>query len=287
VGSAISFSGGSVTRLNDPGSLNKIAKKITPQIGTAVHSMGICDGIELFVSYLNLLVGKGSGTGWDKTETIATANVLRQVCPSGQPIVIDCGANIGNWTRELRSHMGSDSGRWIAIEPTHENVKRLESLANVEIIEAAAGERVEKLQLYNYDSGSGWTSLHPRNDSFAQGHQFSVHTVSVITIDSLIADRGLDHVDFMKMDIEGHELFALRGAMESLSARRIKALSFEFGSGNVNSRTFFRDFWDLLTPLGFELRRVCPGGTTVPIKSYYEDLEVFRGVTNYIAALGA
>jgi FkbM family methyltransferase len=279
------LSGGNMTRLNDPGSLNRIAKKITPQIGSAVQSLGMSNGIELCVSYLNLLVGKGSGTGWDKTETIATANVLRQVCPSGHPVVIDCGANIGNWTRELRSHLGNDSGRWIVIEPTPENIQRLQSLPNVEIVEAAAGERAEKLQLYNYNSGSGWTSLHQRHDSFAEGHQFSVHTVPVITIDSLMADKGLDYVDFLKMDIEGHELFALRGAIQSLSARRVKALSFEFGSGNVNSRTFFRDFWDLLTPLGFELRRICPGGATLPVKSYYEDLEVFRGVTNYIAVL--
>ncbi len=275
-----------MTRLNDPGPLNKIAKKITPPIGSAVHFMGMNNGIELCVSYLNLLVGKGSGTGWDKTETIATANVLRQVCPSGQPVVIDCGANIGNWTRELRSHLESDSGRWIAIEPTPENIKRLQSLPNVEIIEAAAGEKAEELQLNIYNGGSGWTSLHQRHDSFAEGHEFSVHTVPVITIDSVIADRGLDHVDFLKLDIEGHELFALRGSIQSLSAKRIKALSFEFGSGNVNSRTFFRDFWELLTPLGFELRRICPGGSTVPVKSYYEDLEVFRGVTNYIAVLG-
>lgn len=118
-----------------------------------------------------------------------------------------------------------------------------------------------------------------------KGIKFSVRTVPVIMIDNLIADKCLDHVDFMKMDIEGHELFALRGAIQALSAGRIKALSFEFGSGNVNSRTFFRDFWDLLIPLGFELRRICPGGGTVPVKTYYENLEVFRGVTNYIAVL--
>lgn len=274
-----------MTRLADAGSLKKIAKKITPPIGTAVQSLGMSNGIELFVSYLNLLVGKGSGSGWDKTETGATANVLRQGCCSDRPVVIDCGANRGYWTRELRSHLGSDNGQWICIEPAPENVQCLEDLPNVEIIQAAVGERAEELQLYYYDSGSGWTSLHQRNDSFAQGYQFSVRTVPVITIDSLIADKGLDHVDFMKMDIEGHELFALRGATQSLTERRIKALSFEFGSGNVNSRTFFRDFWDLLTPLGFELRRICPGGATVPVKNYYEDLEVFRGVTNYIAVL--
>jgi FkbM family methyltransferase len=278
-------SGGNMTRLTDAGSLNNIAKKVTPQIGTAVQVLGMSNGIELFVSYLNLLVGKGSGSGWDKTETTATADVIRHSCCSDHPTVIDCGANRGNWMNKLRHNLGTDNGRWIAIEPAHENVQLLQSLPNIEVIEAAVGERVEELKLYSNNSGSEWASLHERNDSFTQGHEFSVRTVSVIMIDSLIADKGLDHVDFMKMDIEGHELFALRGAMRSLSDGRIKALSFEFGSGNVNSRTFFRDFWDLLHPLGFEFRRICPGGATIPVKNYYEDLEVFRGVTNYIAIL--
>jgi hypothetical protein len=87
------------------------------------------------------------------------------------------------------------------------------------------------------------------------------------------------------MDIEGHELFALKGALAALGAKRIGALSFEFGAGNVNSRTFFRDFWQLLTPLGYELRRICPGGATTTLFEYYEDLEFFRGVTNYLAVL--
>jgi hypothetical protein len=109
--------------------------------------------------------------------------------------------------------------------------------------------------------------------------------VPVVTIDSVIEDKKLDRIDFMKMDIEGHELFALKGAMQALEAHKIKALSFEFGSGNVNSRTYFRDFWNLLRPLDFEFHRICPGGMTVPVREYYEDLEVFRGVTNYIARL--
>ena len=87
------------------------------------------------------------------------------------------------------------------------------------------------------------------------------------------------------MDLEGHELFALNGATTALKLGYIKALSFEFGAGNVNSRTFFRDFWELLTPLGFELRRICPGGVTVPVREYYEDLEFFRGVSNYVGIL--
>jgi hypothetical protein len=106
-------------RLNEAGVLNTFAKKVTPPIGTAVQSLGMSDGIELLVAYLNVLLGKGSGAGWDESETIAMAAVLHEVCPSGQPVVFDCGANKGTWMRKFRQHFGSDGGRWIVrIYPT-------------------------------------------------------------------------------------------------------------------------------------------------------------------------
>jgi hypothetical protein len=92
-------------------------------------------------------------------------------------------------------------------------------------------------------------------------------------------------VDFMKIDVEGHELAVLNGAIKSLKGRLIKALSFEFGSGNLNSRTFFHDFWDMLTPLGFHIFRILPSSRLMPINKYSEDCEYFRGATNYIAIL--
>ncbi|MEO7272843.1 MAG: hypothetical protein ABIX28_16775 [Vicinamibacterales bacterium] len=39
----------------------------------------------------------------------------------------------------------------------------------------------------------------------------------------------------------------------------------------------------LLTGHGFDLHRIYPGGSTVRVSEYYEDLEYFRGVTNYLA----
>ena len=107
--------------------------------------------------------------------------------------------------------------------------------------------------------------------------------VAMTTIDSILDERGIDIVDMGKMDLEGHELFALRGATKSLETRRLRTLSFEFGAGNVNSRTFFRDVWTLLTGYGYRFHRIYPSGKTVPVPEYYENLEFSRGVTNYIA----
>ena len=87
------------------------------------------------------------------------------------------------------------------------------------------------------------------------------------------------------MDIEGHELHALRGAARILKRRGVDAIEFEFGSANVNSRTFFRDYFDLLTAAGFAISRIAPGGTLFPVRIYHERLEYFRGATNYLAVL--
>jgi Methyltransferase FkbM domain len=91
----------------------------------------------------------------------------------------------------------------------------------------------------------------------------------------------------MKLDIEGHELFALRGAKRALSRGRVRALALEFGISNLNSRTFFKDLWDLLRDDGYLVYRLTPGGTLLPVDHYTEELEVFFRWTTWFAALEA
>lgn len=273
-------------KLGDKGIINSAGKRITPAIAWAIHGMGGTQALQLLVSYLDLLVGKGYSSAWDNGEEKAAGRVIRKLT-ANSPIIIDCGGNRGRWTEGVRHVLGSDSGRWIIIEPAKECVDILRQLSNVEVIEAAAGEVPAMMKLYSNAEASGWASLHQRSDTLAQGVKFTARDVPVVTLDSVIETLGLERIDFLKMDLEGHELFALKGAIVALNARKVRALSFEFGAANVNSRTYFRDFWNLLTSLGFGLWRICPGGSITKIKEYYEDLEFYRGATNYVAILGS
>lgn len=276
-------------RMNQAGFLRLFAKKVTPTLGQAIHSLGLVGVTQGFANYANLLAGQGAGSGWDKGEETVAARIIR--ARGANPVVIDCGANRGEWIAEVRHQLGSDQGTWIAVEPNPGCAPLLGKLPHLELVPVAAGEAPGKLDLYSTDFtpemgySTGLGSLYPRRDTIAQGHQFQTRPVEVRTIDSILEERGIRRVDFLKMDLEGHELFALRGATAALSAGVIRALSFEFGAGNVNSRTFFRDFWELLSPYGYAFHRICPGGVTVPVTEYYEDLEFFRGVSNYLAKL--
>ena len=104
----------------------------------------------------------------------------------------------------------------------------------------------------------------------------------MIDIDTYCDERGIEQIDFVKMDIEGHELMALKGCAGLLERGHIRALSFEFGGCNIDSRTYFQDFWYLLRGVNFRLYRVLPDSSLLRIKSYTEQLEVFT-TTNYFA----
>ncbi len=52
--------------------------------------------------------------------------------------------------------------------------------------------------------------------------------VPALTLDSYIAERGIGRIDLLKLDIEGFELSALQGSRDSLAARRIGAVYFEY-----------------------------------------------------------
>jgi len=268
-------------RLNTPGRLNRLAKKITPSLSRFAANATATNFIELVSSYLHCIIGKGGGSHWHLGEELAAA---RLICRE-DPVILDIGANQGWWTIELRKLLGG-RGRWILIEPAAECCAMLRKIDRVEVIEAAVGESSGKVKFYTPGQASGFASLHKRQDSHVRMGDLVLEEreVPMTTIDAILDERGIELVDLAKMDLEGHELFALRGASKSLKSHRIRAVTFEIGTANVDSRTFFRDYFDLLTGYGYRIQRIYPGGKTVPVLEYYEDLEYFRGATNYVAS---
>ncbi len=259
---------------------SRFAKAVTPLVGRVANALHLTRFIELIVAYLNIVIGKGAGTGWDGGEIKLAVSLIQ----SGNPVVVDVGGNKGTWTRDVQRGIGA-KGRWLIVEPAEEACRAIRDLylPNSELIHTALSDHVGTMTLFTPGNCSGIASLHRRADTVVQDLKLEERTVPVTTLDTLIDARGIERIDFLKMDTEGHELWVLKGAQTLLEAGRIKTLTFEFGAGNVNSRTYFRDFWDLLSQYDYAIWRITPGGSRVEIKRYYEDLEMFRGVSNYVA----
>jgi hypothetical protein len=90
---------------------------------------------------------------------------------------------------------------------------------------------------------------------------------------------GGRRLDIVKLDIEGFELAALRGFGAALQATSV--LQFEFGGCNVDTRTFFRDFWFFFESFGFEIYRITPLGLERLLR--YRDSDECFTTTNYLA----
>lgn len=259
----------------------KYGKSLAPLLSRAVAHPKCATVARYAEAYWCILLGKGAGTGWALDTEVDVATRAIKV---GSPVVFDVGANRGMFSQEIFRRFPNAQIFMFEPQPACQSILKSLDIPGSTIVEAAVGAEAGKtLRLWSDGATSGLASLHPRGDSFSASLSFKEIDVSMVTIDQIVAEHTLDRVDFMKVDTEGHDLHVLEGAAESLHKGIIKSLSFEFGAGNVNSRTFFRDFWDLLDRAGYLMHRILPSGGLLRIPSYYEDCEYFRGVSNYFA----
>jgi len=137
-------------------------------------------------------------------------------------IVLDIGANIGFYATVFSKIVGR-SGKVYCFEPDPVNLNFLNSntktLTNVEIVQKAVSDKKGTLTFYtSHRLNVDHRTYKPEkfNNSFE---------VESISIDEFI--NGKFNVDFIKMDIQGAEYFALKG-MESTLKNNDVILLMEF-----------------------------------------------------------
>ncbi|MEH2369859.1 FkbM family methyltransferase [Nostoc sp.] len=263
-----------------PSMFNKTAKVLARPLSMLVANSRTESFARLAEAYWCVLLGKGSGSGWAfDTEINAAKNAIK----TSSPILFDVGANIGKWSFQLNKLFPQAQIFMFEPLPNCQQIIKTQNITNSLLIPCAVSSTKGLVRLHTPSETSPIASLHQRYDSYSQDKDFTTIEVNTVTIDDIIEEYKIERVDFMKMDIEGHELDALQGAKKSLKNKVIRALTFEFGIGNINSRTYFRDFYELLSSLDYQIYRILPSSQLMHIKEYYEDCEYFRGATNYVA----
>jgi FkbM family methyltransferase len=179
----------------------------------------IGSGLRLFVDLSDEFVGLCIARGAYEVEEAA---FVRSRVEPGQTVV-DVGANIGFFT-VLLADLVQSTGRVFAFEPLESNIGlMLDSLrenrqtARVVVRRAAVGETagVAELVVNRYSRNSGDSYLGAPNDDLPPGCE--IETVPVVRLDD---ERLTTPVDFVKIDVEGAELLALRGARALLTRDR-------------------------------------------------------------------
>ena len=231
------------------------------------------------------LMGVGSGGGVKSSGERAMFGVLRQ--RSKPPYCIfDVGANKGQFLKLTLDNIGVKDFTVHCFEPGQGTFRELVAGAGVDqrvrLNNFGLGKESGAAQLYYDEVGSGLASLTKRRLDHFEVEFDQAETVVIRTIDSYCQEHGVDRIDLLKIDIEGHELDALAGAQQMLEKKAIDIVSFEFGGCNIDTRTYFQDFWYFFHQAGFDLLRITPSGYLHPLGAYQEIDVQFR-TTNFLA----
>ncbi|WP_334093008.1 FkbM family methyltransferase [Helicobacter typhlonius] len=136
--------------------------------------------------------------------------------------------------------------------------------------------------LYYDTQGSGLASLSKRRLEHFQIDFKESEEIQTMRLSSYCKEREITHIHLLKLDVEGYELNVLESAKTLFEAKAIDMVCFEFGGCNIDTRSFFQDFWYFFKAYNFSLYRILPNSTFLHIKSYKEIYEQFT-TTNYLA----
>lgn len=232
---------------------------------------------------LEILVQEAQGKGWGAftvEQEVGAVHELLGAAAAEELVVLDVGANVGDWTLQALEQL--PHARIYAFEPSEAAFRGLVSAVGasprVSVSQVALGDTDQEAVLYADSPGSGLASLARRRLDHAGISFAHEERVVVRTLESWARSVTLDKVDVLKLDVEGCELAVLRGAGDFL--RDVRVIQFEFGGCNIDTRTYFQDFWYLLSD-DFEIFRLSPTGLDL-LPAYTERDETFT-TTNFFA----
>lgn len=240
----------------------------------------------LWFLYKFSLAGMNYGTSGEVETSgeVQTLQLVRRSIPSNQELILfNVGANVGEYVSNIIKVFPKNS-RVFAFEPALASFNKLKANTalhqGVTLINMGLGEKKGTFDLFSDSATSGLASLYKRELSHIQVSLSKKESVRVTTLDTYCSKEKIKHIHFLKVDVEGNELNVLKGASSLLSEGAIDVIEFEFGGCNLDSRTYFKDFFLLLNK-NFHIYRVLQHGYA-PIGRYHEMLEVFLN-SNFVA----
>ncbi|MBI4525309.1 MAG: FkbM family methyltransferase [Deltaproteobacteria bacterium] len=176
-------------------------------------------------------------------------------------VVFDVGANVGEWARlvlELNPKV-----RLHCFEPSRATFDKLLSQrfpANVLCNDFGLSSTKRQEKLFVFSEGSGMNSLYRRQGLEDRGitPQDREEVITLRTLDDYCSEQDIQRIDYLKLDVEGHELEILRGGQRLLSDGRIGLIQFEYGGCNIDSRVFLKDLFDFTKDFRYEFYKILP-----------------------------
>jgi FkbM family methyltransferase len=201
----------------------------------------------------------------NKTNRQIKADIEQRLPNSTLGVIFDVGAHLGETCTVLREHY-PPAEIW-AFEPIPKTYRELEEIAG----------DLPRIHLLNHALGAvdGSAQMEARGTS-GNNHVIGedeepkrVKDVPIARGDTFCGERGIDQINYLKIDTEGHDLQVLRGFQKMLSDFKVDLVEVEAGMNSKNNKHVpLEHFKGYLEPMGYYIFRL------------YEQAPEFRGVPN-------
>ncbi len=205
--------------------------------------------------------------------------VLRKLSKINPSVVIDGGANIGNYSLLVSEFCPKT--QIYAFEPVKSTKKKLEENTshrdNIYCIEKGLYKSncSKEINLYTSDTHCSIVDI--------QGLDYKSYekqTIQLIKGDDFLTNNKISQVDLLKIDVEGAEYDVIMGFEQHINEGKIKMIQFEYGYINISTKILLIDFYEYFESKGYIIGKIFP--KTVEFRNYEFKYEDFLG-PNYIA----
>jgi FkbM family methyltransferase len=207
--------------------------------------------------------------------------IQKTLCPN--MTFIDIGANQGEFTLFAANKLSN--GKVISFEPVSKQLNylkynlKINNFKNVDLHEFGLSDKDETLPVYTSHNRELHGGIHEGLSSMFKSESRSEIEEHIIVknFDKYFEAKGLKRLDFIKIDIEGAELFALNGMINHLKKFKPQIL-LEMNEATFNSAGYTsKDMFSFLSKLGYKPYRIFRGNLLE-----VQELNEFSRYDNYV-----
>lgn len=168
-------------------------------------------------------------------------------------VFIDAGANIGSYTLIAAKQVGS-TGRVFAFEPAGEIYNRLyenftlNEYENVKAEKKALLDKNMTIDLFLAKKiNLGMSSIYHHDTESGR-----VEKVEAVKLDDYVNNQNIKRIDLLKIDVEGSEMYALKGMQKTLEKHKPKILIELKEENHFQSDHSINEIISYLNDMGYE-----------------------------------
>lgn len=208
--------------------------------------------------------------------------LLKRLAPLDFRIVFDVGANVGGWSKEAVRYF--PNARVHAFEISSSTLAKLRKTVPPAVVVNEFGLSDVDREIEYKDYGR----YQPVNTTLTNsvfhddaGLKAKTMRTRVRRGDDYCLESKIDTIDFLKIDVEGAEIFVMRGFRDMLERKSIRIVQFEYGYTSADAGFLMRDYFRFFEELGYQVGALRDGGIKFTPWNYY--MNDFCSGPNYVA----